>query len=156
MRCLLSLFCFTAIVIRMLWLMICSQFMIVNVRSYLGFPQYMDLRFDSMDDWIIFSSPFSSRELFLKMSLFITRTEVFLLIKTYPRTKKIGLLAYTRAGKSDFINLMLHFFQKTLTDQQAIANTSLDSLKKQTLLIITRSDFFIGLYMKHGLWSSKP
>lgn len=53
--------------------------------------------------------------------------------------EKVGLVGFTGAGKSTFINLILRFFQlhngKILIDGQDIANTTLESLRRQIALI---------------------
>ncbi|HSX25892.1 MAG TPA: ABC transporter ATP-binding protein [Chlamydiales bacterium] len=54
-------------------------------------------------------------------------------------SEKVGLVGYTGAGKSTFINLILRFFPlhngKILIDGQEIANVSLESLRRQIALI---------------------
>ena len=53
--------------------------------------------------------------------------------------EKVGLVGYTGAGKSTFINLILRFFSlhdgKILIDRQNIAIVSLESLRRQIALI---------------------
>lgn len=53
--------------------------------------------------------------------------------------EKIGLVGYSGAGKSTFVNLILRFFSvgkgRVLIDGQDIAKVSLKSLRKQTALI---------------------
>ena len=53
--------------------------------------------------------------------------------------EKIGLVGYSGSGKSTFVNLILRFYPleegKILIDEQDIANTTLDSLRKQVALI---------------------
>ena len=53
--------------------------------------------------------------------------------------EKVGLVGFTGAGKSTFINLILRFFPlhsgKILIDGQEIANISLESLRRQIALI---------------------
>lgn len=53
--------------------------------------------------------------------------------------EKVGLVGFTGAGKSTFINLILRFFPpqsgKILIDGQDIANSTLESLRKQIALI---------------------
>jgi ATP-binding cassette, subfamily B, bacterial len=53
--------------------------------------------------------------------------------------EKVGLVGYTGAGKSSFINLILRFFPlesgKILIDGQEIANVTLESLRRQIALI---------------------
>lgn len=53
--------------------------------------------------------------------------------------EKVGLVGFTGAGKSTFINLILRFFPlhsgKILIDKQDIANISLESLRRQVALI---------------------
>ncbi len=53
--------------------------------------------------------------------------------------EKVGLVGFTGAGKSTFINLILRFFPlhkgKILIDGQEIADVSLESLRKQIALI---------------------
>ncbi len=53
--------------------------------------------------------------------------------------EKVGLVGYTGAGKSTFINLILRFFPlqsgKILIDGQEIANVTLESLRSQIALI---------------------
>lgn len=54
-------------------------------------------------------------------------------------SEKVGLVGYTGAGKSTFINLILRFFPlqsgKILIDGQEVANVSLESLRRQIALI---------------------
>lgn len=53
--------------------------------------------------------------------------------------EKVGLVGYTGAGKSTFINLILRFFPlhngKILIDGQEVANITLESLRRQIALI---------------------
>ena len=53
--------------------------------------------------------------------------------------EKVGLVGFTGAGKSTFINLILRFFPlqngKILIDNQEIANVNLESLRRQIALI---------------------
>ncbi len=53
--------------------------------------------------------------------------------------EKVGLVGYTGAGKSSFINLILRFFPlhrgKILIDEQEVANVTLKSLRRQIALI---------------------
>jgi ATP-binding cassette subfamily B protein len=53
--------------------------------------------------------------------------------------ERVGLVGYTGAGKSTFINLILRFFPlqsgKILIDGQEIANVTLESLRRQIALI---------------------
>ena len=53
--------------------------------------------------------------------------------------EKIGLVGYTGAGKSTFINLILRFFPiqsgRILIDGQEVANVTLESLRRQIALI---------------------
>jgi ATP-binding cassette subfamily B protein len=53
--------------------------------------------------------------------------------------EKVGLVGYTGAGKSTFINLILRFYPllkgKILIDEQDIAHVSLESLRQQIALI---------------------
>ena len=53
--------------------------------------------------------------------------------------ERVGLVGYTGAGKSSFINLILRFFPlhsgKILIDGQEIANITLESLRRQIALI---------------------
>ena len=53
--------------------------------------------------------------------------------------EKVGLVGFTGAGKSTFINLILRFFPlhsgKILIDGQEIANVTLESLRRQIALI---------------------
>lgn len=54
-------------------------------------------------------------------------------------SEKVGLVGYTGAGKSTFINLILRFFPlqsgKILIDGQEVANVTLESLRRQIALI---------------------
>ena len=53
--------------------------------------------------------------------------------------EKVGLVGYSGAGKSTFVNLILRFFPiekgRILIDGQDIACVTLDSLRKQVALI---------------------
>ena len=62
--------------------------------------------------------------------------------------EKVGLVGYSGAGKSTFVNLILRFYPiekgRILIDGQDIAQITLDSLHKQIALIPQDPFFFIA------------
>ena len=78
--------------------------------------------------------------LFENVSFDYGRKKLFENMHAYIRGgEKVGLVGFTGAGKSTFINLILRFFPlhkgKILVDSQVIADVTLESLRRQIALI---------------------
>jgi ATP-binding cassette subfamily B protein len=73
--------------------------------------------------------------------------------------EKVGLVGYTGAGKSSFINLILRFFLlhsgKILIDGQDIADISLESLRRQ-IALIPQDPVLFHRTLRENICYSKP
>jgi ATP-binding cassette subfamily B protein len=73
--------------------------------------------------------------------------------------EKVGLVGFTGAGKSTFINLILRFFPlhkgKILIDGQEVANVTLESLRRQ-IALIPQDPVLFHRTLRENIGYSKP